>query len=799
MWVQALVRAFWPFASILCVGVGLALLGVFDGLSVDAIWFVGLGILSACGVGFVYGCLRFVRPSLMMAIEQLDQTHRHHPLSVLLEQDFARSQMGADPQVAYLWQQHKDRMQQDAATLRPIMPRIDISDQDTFGLHYSALLVLVLGVLFGSIDRISSVGSIDQGAPDIAGVVPWEIWITPPEYSKRPTLYLNDLRDRDRLGVLPHSLVQIRLYGQPGDYLVEETVSERTQDAPTASASVQEFRIETQGTLAVSGDNGARWTISLDQDAAPSVTINGGFETEFFGQSQLSFTAQDDFQVNDVGAQVMLDLDRVEREFGLSAAPDLDQSKAFDLPLPITGRSQAFDEIWTEDFSKEPMLHLPIVVTLSATDALGQIGHAVLTDVVLPGRKFFDPVAASLIEMRRDLLWSLENGDRVSRMLRAVSYAPAGAFRSETDYLRLRTILRQLEMYQARDLLRAKRAELADALWDLALSIEEGDVNDALERMRQAQERLSQAMRDGASQPEIEKLMQELRQANENYIRQLRQQAERDQTRKNQDLAQNSPQDQMQMNQSDLDKMMDRIQELMEQGRMAEAQQALEELQRMMENMQVAQGENGEGGQSDALDQLSQTLRDQQNLSDDAFRQLQQSQPQDGENGNQTSPDLADRQGQLRQQLEQDRQSLPDVEGDLGSRAERSFEQAERAMRQAEDALRQGDLDGAIDKQAQAMDALRNGINEMDRAMAEAQNPEQGQGMAQDQDGENAKDPLGRPQGRDGNAGTAEAGKTTEDVARQAEALLDEIRRRAGEIERPDPERNYLKRLLDLF
>jgi hypothetical protein len=38
-----------------------------------------------------------------------------------------------------------------------------------------------------------------------------------------------------------------------------------------------------------------------------------------------------------------------------------------------------------------------------------------------------------------------------------------------------------------------------------------------------------------------------------------------------------------------------------------------------------------------------------------------------------------------------------------------------------------------------------------------------------------------------------------EDVYRQARRLLDEIRRRAGEADRPDIERNYLERLLDRF
>ena len=41
--------------------------------------------------------------------------------------------------------------------------------------------------------------------------------------------------------------------------------------------------------------------------------------------------------------------------------------------------------------------------------------------------------------------------------------------------------------------------------------------------------------------------------------------------------------------------MMDRIQELMEQGRMAEAEQALREFQEMMENMQMTRSQQGAG------------------------------------------------------------------------------------------------------------------------------------------------------------------------------------------------------------
>jgi hypothetical protein len=55
-------------------------------------------------------------------------------------------------------------------------------------------------------------------------------------------------------------------------------------------------------------------------------------------------------------------------------------------------------------------------------------------------------------------------------------------------------------------------------------------------------------------------------------------------------------------------------------------------------------------------------------------------------------------------------------------------------MEGAEDALRDGDLAEAIDQQAEAMDALRNGMRALGQALAENQNGQDGQGSEQGQD-----------------------------------------------------------------
>ena len=70
------------------------------------------------------------------------------------------------------------------------------------------------------------------------------------------------------------------------------------------------------------------------------------------------------------------------------------------------------------------------------------------------------------------------------------------------------------------------RDEIAQMLWDVAIALEEGRLADALERLKQAREQLSQAMRDGASDEEISELMQELQDAMRQYMEQLAQEGQ---------------------------------------------------------------------------------------------------------------------------------------------------------------------------------------------------------------------------------------------------------------------------------
>lgn len=840
---ERLVRAFWPFWTVLAATAAVLMLGLQDMMPIEVVW-VGFVLAGLGLIGFaIHGAMRFRWPRRQEAVERMDSVMPGRPLAALGD---TQAIGGGDPASEALWQAHLRRMAERASAAKAVEPNLALAPRDPFGLRYVALLGLVVALLFGSVMRVGSVSQMGPGTgTDITTGPAWEGWIEPPTYTGLPSHYLNDQKGEIR--VPEGSRVTLRLYGEVGALSVAETVSGRTEDVGAATDTEHSFDIVSDGTLSIDGPGGKSWKIVAIKDAKPQVSlVSDGAKTTFDGQMSQPFKAEDDYGVVRGKATFRLDLDEVERRYGLAVEPEPREPITIDLPMPITGDRAEFTETLIENLSQHPWAHLPVTLELEVSDAAEQAGQSTPEQMKLPARRFFDPLAASVIEMRRDLLWSRDNAPRVAQVLRAVSHAPEeGLFRSETAYLRLRVILRRLETLTAHDSLTTEaQEEVAQALWDLALVLEDGDIGDALERMREAQERLSEAMRNGASEEEIARLMQELRDATQDYLRQKSQQAQRDgeQQQGDQQLSENM----MTLDQQDLQDMMDRIQELMEQGRYAEAEQALQEFQEMMENLRMTEGQQGQQGQNpgqEAMEGLAETLRDQQGLSDQAFRDLQeqfnpnsqqgQSQQNEGRDGSQgrgqshqqgqgqqqgqgTQPgqqqgqngqqgqqgqqgSLADRQEALRRELERQRGNLPGAGTEAGDAARESLDQADRAMRGAEEALRQDDLAEAIDRQSEAMEALRDGMRNLGEALAENNQTQGAQGQARGQFGDQQNDPLGRAPGQGAQVGTQDNLLQGEDVYRRARELLDEIRRRSGEGERPEVELEYLKRLLERF
>ncbi|RPE66243.1 uncharacterized protein (TIGR02302 family) [Pacificibacter maritimus] len=779
LYVERVAQAFWLCFVILCVG----LVGLL--WNVPAV--IGrLPFASICAVlwsaSFALGLMKFQRPTRSQARARIDANLQNRPLQALED---SLSDADEGPATRALWQIHLNRMAEAAQQASAPLPQIRLAARDPYALRLIAVGALIMSALFGpSVDWRA--GTAQRNI--IAAGPAWEGWIEPPAHTGKPTLYLADLPQS--FAAPAASKVIIRLYGEEDALKLRQTVTEAAQDQ---AGSSHEFALEKNGEIEIKGDKDQLWSVALLPDHAPVARLVGEMERAVSGEMRQAFLLSDDFGVTRAELTISTDFDAVQARYGYKVAQEPRVDIRLEIPLPRSASAAEIEGLVAENLSQHPFSGLPVQVNLTAWDGAGMRGQAEPLFGILPGRRFFDPLAAALIDVRRELLWSRENAPRASRVIRAISYGQDEINGGDQAlFLRLRSIAGLIET-DGQSMTKATVDEVAQSLWDIAIELEDGELSEALERLRRAQDRLAQAMRDGATDEEIAKLMQELRAASDAYIRQLAEQ------QSDQDTQSGQSQETRDITGDQLQELMDRIQELMTQGRMAEAQQLMQMLNELLENMQVTQGA-GQGSAGEAMENLQETLRDQQQLNDDTFSELQNQFGDQGEQGGQGDQDggsLSDRQQALRDGLGS--QSAPS-QGGQGDAAGEALEGAENSMSDAEQALRDNDLAGALDSQARAMDLLRQGMQALQDQQSQdgtGQSEQDGQGQRSAQNGQ---DPLGRGAGDQGNGALGGEGSNEADAGRrQAKDLADEIKRRSAQQDRDANERDYLNRLLDRF
>jgi uncharacterized protein (TIGR02302 family) len=801
LWVERVAQACWPlFSLILCI-MGTLLLGAPDLWSIEEIWLSFSAAACLCLWCIWYIWARFYWPSLGQARARLDQSLPGCPLAALQDiQAIGRD----DPESAALWEAHLAQMHLRAAAAKAVWPDVQVAPQDPYSLRYMALLIFVIGVMFGTSYALSGAPRASEGVVMLGPS--WEVWMQPPTYANRPALYLNDVIGQS-LSVPQDSMIMVRLYGDDSKHIMDETVSGRVENLPSVANKNHQFLVTQSGGLAILGPDEARWDLDMIADLPPEAEVVGEIEREGDGTFDLTFAASDDFGVTSGRAWVRLKLAEVDRRHGLAAAPASQPDIELSLPLTISGERSNFTEILTENLSKHVWAHLPVSFVLEVEDLRGQTGLSASLEIELPARRFFDPLAKALTEQRRDLLWSESNRRRVAQILRAISQQPEQVFRDFEDGILLKKIIAQIEEGTTREDLEAS----AELLWLLALEVEDGDLDQAAKKLARAQDKLAEAIKNGAKREEIARLMEELRQAQREYFKEF---AERNPPEEQPERLPDP--DDSTVSEDQLQEMMDRLQQLMEEGRMAEAQELLEEINRLMQNLQTSQsqsggeGQDGQDGGQQQMEDLADSLRQQQGLSDQIFREFQN--PGQGQNGDvgertESSQDdefLAERQKQLQRELDLQRGNLPGAGTEPGQEARRALDEAGRAMERAAEDLETGNLPGALDNQSEAIDALREGMRSLGETLAEQQ--PQGQGATpndQRSEGESqdraTRDPLGRDSGGNGQLGAGEQMVPQEELRLRSQELMDEIRRRSGALDRSKEERGYLQRLLDRF
>ncbi len=710
-----------------------------------------------------------------------------------------------DPAAQALWLAHRERLLASLDRLRSGAPAPGLARRDPWAIRFLAVLLLVVGFVYAGPERADKLLEAFRGGEPVAATVARiDAWVTPPAYTSRAPIFLTGERARPsgtEYSVPVGSVVTVRT-GGANDLAV--VAVDEAGETPAGIAAAQgadaagpghEQPVERQVALEKGAEvvvrKGERdvmaWRFAVEPDRAPEIAFLKPPAPARSGALAFSYALKDDYGVVAAEAEIA----PLAAEEGAAEARPLFEAPEVPLSLPqLRTRDGASETI--RDLTAHPWAGATVKMTLVARDEAEQEGRSEPMEVMLPARQFTNPLARAVVEQRGKLAMDANAAPRVLDALDTLTLAPEDTFDDLGDYLALRSAYFRLDNARDDDELR----EVVDYLWQVALGIEDGDMSLAAQKLRDAQEALRNALEQNASDEEIARLTEELRQAMQEFL-----QALADEARRNPNMANLPPSPDAQVLRSqDLERMLDQIEQLAQNGARDAARQMLSELQNMLENLQAGrpmQGQQGGGDQMmQSLNELADMIRRQQQLMDETHR----SQRGLGQDGEQMTPEeMAEALRQLQEQqqaLEQQLQQLMEQMEGMGMPQNNKLGQAGEAMGRASGALGQGQPGDAVGNQGDALEALRQGA----QSLAQQLGNQPGPGMAGNPNGQMPnEDPLGRPQRTIGpDLGTTVRVPDEIDIQRARE-ILETIRKRLGDPGRSILERNYLERLLDQF
>ena len=855
LWIEQLWPALWPALGTLGLYAGFALL---DGPAHLPPWpRIALAVLVLAAIALLLwrGLRHVTRPTAAMADRRLerDSNLRHRPLATL-----ADSPVDPTPEQAALWRVHIARLAHTIPRLTIGKPRPGLARRDTFALRGALVVFLVASLGIAGADAPARLGrALLPTLPEApAGPgIQIQAWVTPPAYTALPPILLHP----DQAARIPTgSRITASVTGSTTEpTLAIDAASEPFHPLdPTSWQTERDLGPGSDGQIHLDIRRAARsiaaWTLTLIPDLPPVPTFAEPPGQNIAGnrptlQTRLPWQATDDYGVTSLQAELRL--------AGRPDAPPLT------VTIPLAGAPKSAHGIVAPDLSPHPWAGLPVIARLVAKDAPGQTGTSPPAEFTLPAREFQHPVARALIEIRRQLSLTPDERGPARAVIDAIADDPASVDNSTPLLLNLRALAALLGRGRETD----TTAEAQSRMWSLALALEENGT----ERTAQALEQAREALRDAldqrqdpdhpttTEQAEIDKRMQELRDAIQKQMEALAEQARRD------DSPMPTDPTEPKMNPRDLDKLAEQLQQSLKDGKQDAAKQQMAELEKLLDALKNARPETGEQrdqrraeqrqkGQEqmdavqDMIQREGQVLdRSQRRAGDPPTpnqfpRQSQiqpQTQPQPAPNAQNTQQRAGDAKAQtaMRRALGELMQRFGDLTGDVPA----PLGEADQAMRQGAQALADGKDAAAGEAAKRAIEALQKGGNQMGQQLAQQFGPgqqpgdgdeAQGEGEGQgDGDGQSPgstrngtgrttgprpgpnpgagqrrsanRDPLGRPL-QHGTSGSAESGdvQIPDDMEQaRTRVIQEELRRRGADRTRKQEELDYIDRLLTPF
>ena len=695
----------------------------------------------------------------------------------------------ADRASQALWNAHVRRMREAIRRLRVGWPRPGLGRRDVYALRAIVFLALIVGLSAAGRDGFERIAR--AFTPDLS---------PPPAVPARLDAWINPPQ---YTGMAPFqlnaevlegyrlpagSILLARVYGGRGQPQLEIGRDRKAFETVDRLNHELEYKIEGGERLTVRQED--RLLGDWPVEVVPDRIPTIGL-SHTPGATERGVLRLDFTAADDYG------LMGARAEFRL-AQNDRGEVLARPLPLPALGAREAAESSF-HDLTPHPWAGMEVMLRLVAVDGLEQTGESIDFRFTLPERQFRHPVARAVIEQRKNLVRAPEARRMISIALEAIAEAPETYDDDVVVSLALSAAAARLKY----DRVGSSVAPVIDLLWDTALRIEDGRLSLAERELREIQQQLMDALARDADESEIERLMDRLQEAMQRYLQALAEQAMQ-RAREGEQPLPYDPEART-IDSEQLQQMLERARELSRLGARDAARELLRQLQEMLENLRsgpmMAMPPEMRGADQ-AIRDLGNLMRDQQQLMDRTFRQSPRARERGltdrGQRGEQQGRDpsrgmegMSDEQEALRRRLGEVMRQLGEQMGDIPG----ALGRAERAMRDARESLSEGQAGEATEFQGRAIDQLAEGMRGLAQEMARQMGRGQGNEL---EGGPFEEDPLGRPSARGGMDTSTVEIPDKADVQRARE-ILDELRRRAGEGFRPELELEYIDRLLKRF
>jgi uncharacterized protein (TIGR02302 family) len=756
-------------------------------------------------------------------IEQ-ESSLRHRPLSALND-SLANPQKS---QTRRLWEEGKIRLAALLKSVRSGKPKAFMATRDPYALRLGVLLFFGVGLYVAGPawnERIAA-GLIpirfESSAASLDKLV---LWITPPEYTGLAPLVVKGKGDGSTIEIPQGSLLKITVRGGTGvPYLQGAETDQKFTPTDNGNYILETKTFEPDFVSVKQGFfTRVKWPIQILPDTPPKIALKGGVEITSDGPMRFPLEVEDDYGVKNLTIEVKLNMSMA----GTPLGDPVTESRIIMSPPKEPLKIQP-----VYDLTPHPWAGQPVSIIFTAEDGLGQKIALEPITINLPERPFHHPVAKKIIALRKQLIVKpTSDFQTLAEELEQILLRPGQYLDDKVVFLALRAASSRL--FWADPPSREDAQAVSLLLWDTALRIEGGELSIAARNLRDTQRELERALENpDVSQEEIQRLMSELRSAMAEYFMEMQREMQK-RMAEGQEFPMIPPEMMAQtIDPEALANFMEQLEARMMAGDKKGAQEMMAQLQRLMDMMDPSMAAplpQDMQMMSDGIHELQELIKRQKELLEQTESQLRSLQSLQGLERNfgdslaetenlpeawnmddmppapempMDTPSIVINTAPHRTEQEAMRIVLGTLMQEAGEKLDEIPEnmgKAEQEMRGSSSALGDNDPAGSIPHQQEAIKQLEQAQKNLSEQLTARLQQMTGMSLM---GGGMKFDPLGRPYGGDGNnRGFFGSPVKIPDEAerKKAQEILKELRRRSGELSRPEEELDYYRRLLRQF